>query len=76
MNKDVLSSFTFQEKDGYGMYPKSISKMSEKGSDIQANLKINFPTTGIYTNLTEESNWSDSGFIITEGIRPFRGIRF
>lgn len=67
-NEDLsyIYGFTFQEKDGYGMYPKSISKMSEKGSDIQANLKINFPTTGIYTNLTEESNWSDSGFIITE----------
>lgn len=61
-----IYGFTFYEEDNYGMYPTAMSKIDKKGTDIQTDVQINFPTNGLYSNLTDESNWENSGFKIND----------
>ena len=56
--------FTFKDSAGYGLYPTSTEKLKESGTQIQTGLSLNRPEDGIYTNLTAEENWSNSGFIL------------
>ena len=56
--------FTFKDSAGYGLYPTSIEKLNENGNQIQTGLSLNRPEDGIYTKLTAEENWQNSGFIL------------
>ena len=56
--------FTFKDSAGYGLYPTTIEKLNESGKQIQTGLSLNRPEDGIYTKLTAEENWQNSGFIL------------
>ena len=61
-----IFGFTFYKEDGYGMYPTAQNKINKDGTGIKTDLKLNFPKNGIYTDLTDDENWKNSGFKITE----------
>ena len=56
--------FTFKDSAGYGLYPTTIEKLSESGSQIQQDLILTKPTNGTITNITAKSNWT--GFAVDD----------
>lgn len=54
--------FTFKDSAGYGMYPLTVNKIKEDGSQINTNLYVFRPKTGHYTLTTSPINWNSSGF--------------
>ena len=59
---DITSSytygFTFKDSAGYGLYPTSMEKLKENGSQIQQDLDLNRPRTGLFSTITGINNWS------------------
>ena len=59
---DITSSytygFTFKDSAGYALYPTSMEKIKENGSQIQQDLDINRPRTGLFSTITGVYNWS------------------
>ena len=58
--------FTFKDSAGYGMYPKTTTKMSSDGKEIKTDLFLSRPKTGLTTQVTSEEEWNLSGFIVNE----------
>ena len=58
---DSISSYTYgftcKDSAGYGLYPTSIEKLKESGSQILTDLALARPTTGKITNITAKDNW-------------------
>ena len=59
---DITSSytygFTFKDSAGYGLYPTSMEKLKENGSQVQQDLDLNRPRTGLFSTITGINNWS------------------
>ena len=58
--------FTFKDSAGYGLYPITLEKLKESGSQIQTDLKFNIPKTGSYTNFVDSEAWERSGFNVND----------
>ena len=58
--------FTFKDSEGYGMYPISVIKLLEDGSQIQKDLELFKPKTGLVTEITSIKNWGERNFMINE----------
>jgi len=56
--------FTFKDSAGYGLYPTTIEKLNENGSQINTNLTLTRPTSGTITNIATKNNWI--GFNLTD----------
>ena len=69
INYNYLYGFTFKDSAGYGMYPLTTTKMSSNGKEIATGLFISRPKTGMYTLVTTQERWENSGFIINDDIR-------
>ena len=69
INFNYIYGFTFKDSAGYGMYPITTTKMSSNGSEIATDLFVSRPKTGMYTLVTSEEKWQESGFIINPDIR-------
>lgn len=54
--------FTFKDSAGYGLYPLVNTKLEVNGSQIQQDLFLSRPKTGMYTLMTSQEHWSKSGF--------------
>lgn len=54
--------FSFKDSAGYGMYPLINTKIEVDGDQIQQDLFLSRPKTGIYTLMTTQQVWSKSGF--------------
>ena len=50
--------FTFKDSAGYGLYPTSLEKLKENGSQVQTDLDLNRPRTGLFSTLTGVNNWA------------------
>ena len=50
--------FTFKDSAGYGLYPTTSEKLKENGSQIQQNLNLNKPRTGLVVGVTSLDNWN------------------
>ena len=69
INYDYLYGFTFKDSAGYGMYPLTTTKMSSNGKEIATDLFVSRPKTGMYTLVTSEEKWQESGFLINPDVR-------
>jgi hypothetical protein len=49
--------YTYKDNNGYGIYPIANYRVQEDGSDIEKNLQLNKPKTGLITKLTTIENW-------------------
>ena len=68
-NYNYIYGFTFKDSAGYGMYPLTTTKMSSNGREISTDLFVSRPKTGMYTLVTTEEKWQESGFIINPEVR-------
>ena len=68
-NYNYIYGFTFKDSAGYGMYPLTTTKMSSNGREIATDLFVSRPKTGMYTLVTSEDKWQESGFIINSDVR-------
>ena len=69
INYNYLYGFTFKDSAGYGMYPLTTTKMSSNGKEIATDLFVSRPKTGMYTLVTSEEKWKESGFLINPDVR-------
>ena len=62
-----IYGFTFKDSAGYGLYPTTLEKLKETGSQIQTNLELNKPVEEVidYLDLVAKEHWDNSGFILT-----------
>lgn len=56
--------FTFKDSAGYGLYPLINTKLEVDGSQIQQDLFLSRPKTGMYTLMTSQEHWNESGFSV------------
>jgi len=49
--------FTFKDSAGYGIYPTTIEKLNENGSQINTNLTLTKPTNVTIDKIATSSNW-------------------
>ena len=61
-----IYGFTFKDSAGYGIYPTTLEKLKESGSQIQTDLQFGEVASGSYYNWTSVENWNNSGFIIND----------
>lgn len=54
--------FSFKDSAGYGLLPTTIKQLKASGSQINTDLFLSRPKTGMYTLMTSDANWKKSGF--------------